>query len=271
MSKRLTHLHPMTRVGKFFTPPNFSVDEQRKRSFLALFLLTVCPVLMIFGLLNFLTKGVNMEALLIALAALLGILHIIALRYVKDVLPMFRIGVFGILSLLTFEIATGGGEGVVFLWFYFHPVATFFLFGAQEGLFWVLLSWIISLVFLVFNLGFYHYESASSIRFMVTYTLVCILSYGLESSRNQYYNLLLAEKVALEAALQQVKTLRGLLPICASCKKIRDDAGYWHGVESYISQHVAVEFSHSICPECRTKLYSPQAHDNLDKGPIADA
>jgi PAS domain S-box-containing protein len=65
------------------------------------------------------------------------------------------------------------------------------------------------------------------------------------------------EKLILELreALKQVKTLRGFLPICASCKKIRDDQGYWQKIESYIRDHSDLEFSHGICPECAKKLY----------------
>jgi len=59
----------------------------------------------------------------------------------------------------------------------------------------------------------------------------------------------------LEAALNEVKTLRGLIPICASCKKIRDDKGYWNQIESYISEHSDAEFSHGICPDCKHTLY----------------
>ena len=61
--------------------------------------------------------------------------------------------------------------------------------------------------------------------------------------------------VNLRDALEQIKTLKGLIPICASCKNIRDDQGYWHKVEAYIRQHSAVEFSHGICPTCMKKLY----------------
>lgn len=60
----------------------------------------------------------------------------------------------------------------------------------------------------------------------------------------------------LQDALSQVKTLRGLLPICSSCKKIRDDQGYWSQIETYIGKHSDAEFSHSICPDCAKKLYS---------------
>ena len=59
----------------------------------------------------------------------------------------------------------------------------------------------------------------------------------------------------LRDALADVKKLQGLLPICASCKKIRDDDGYWQQIESYISDHSDAEFSHGICPECMIKLY----------------
>ncbi|TAM80282.1 MAG: response regulator transcription factor [Acidobacteria bacterium] len=65
----------------------------------------------------------------------------------------------------------------------------------------------------------------------------------------------LAERVHdLEAALKQVKQLRGLLPICMYCKKIRNDGDYWQQVETYISDHSEAEFSHGICPECYEKL-----------------
>ena len=57
----------------------------------------------------------------------------------------------------------------------------------------------------------------------------------------------------LEQAMAQVQQLRGLLPICVHCKKIRDDQNYWHQVENYISAHSAAEFTHSICPSCFKK------------------
>jgi PAS domain S-box-containing protein len=61
--------------------------------------------------------------------------------------------------------------------------------------------------------------------------------------------------VELKDALAKVKQLSGLLPICASCKKIKDDKGYWKPLEFYISEHSEAEFSHGVCPECAKKLY----------------
>ena len=59
----------------------------------------------------------------------------------------------------------------------------------------------------------------------------------------------------LREALAEVKTLSGLLPICANCKQIRDDKGYWSSVEKYVSSHSEAEFTHGICPDCLVKLY----------------
>jgi len=60
----------------------------------------------------------------------------------------------------------------------------------------------------------------------------------------------------LKEALSEIKTLSGLIPICANCKKIRDDKGYWQQVEQYIKKHSEAEFSHSICPDCVSELYA---------------
>lgn len=59
----------------------------------------------------------------------------------------------------------------------------------------------------------------------------------------------------LKEALRNIKTLKGLLPICASCKKVRDDRGYWDQIETYVSRHSEAEFSHGICPDCVRRLY----------------
>jgi hypothetical protein len=66
---------------------------------------------------------------------------------------------------------------------------------------------------------------------------------------------LLHERNELQKALSEIKTLSGLLPICSSCKKIRDDKGYWNQIELYIRDRSEAEFSHGICPPCAEKLY----------------
>jgi DNA-binding response OmpR family regulator len=66
----------------------------------------------------------------------------------------------------------------------------------------------------------------------------------------------------LKEALAKVKLLSGLIPICASCKKIRDDQGYWTQIEAYLKQHSEADFTHGICPDCMKELY-PDLYDKI--------
>lgn len=75
-------------------------------------------------------------------------------------------------------------------------------------------------------------------------------------------NDLIEKNRELHDALSKVRLLSGMLPICASCKKIRDDDGYWNSVEKYIGEHSEAEFTHSICPDCAKRLY-PEFYDKL--------
>jgi CheY-like chemotaxis protein len=69
----------------------------------------------------------------------------------------------------------------------------------------------------------------------------------------------------LRDTIASVKTLTGLLPICANCKKVRDDQGYWHQVEEYLQEHAPVNFTHGLCPQCARKLY-PDIFDEANVG-----
>lgn len=77
------------------------------------------------------------------------------------------------------------------------------------------------------------------------------------------------EKMILELqdALAKIKTLRGLLPICSFCKKIRDDKGYWKQIEVYMKEHSNANFSHSICPKCAKKYYPHLYKEKEGKNP----
>ena len=70
----------------------------------------------------------------------------------------------------------------------------------------------------------------------------------------------------LQAALSQIKTLSGLLPICAWCKKVHDDKGYWKKVETYVEEHSDASFTHGICPDCLKKV-SPEMYEELANDP----
>jgi transcriptional regulator with GAF, ATPase, and Fis domain len=98
---------------------------------------------------------------------------------------------------------------------------------------------------------------------------ICVLDIRENTYSEAYKKLLLQFKELIEAHLQllfttaslqdallQVKTLQGMLPICAHCKKIRDDQGSWQQLEAYISQHSTAQFSHGVCPDCLREHYA---------------
>jgi ligand-binding sensor domain-containing protein len=91
------------------------------------------------------------------------------------------------------------------------------------------------------------------------YSLVGLLACGLAAGLYQWRVAALKArqrelKARVAAAMADIKTLHGLLPICAWCKKVRDDGGYWNQLEEYVSEHTQAEFSHGICPECREQM-----------------
>ena len=105
-------------------------------------------------------------------------------------------------------------------------------------------------VFLVTAVGLYRFDKAETKNFIGTQGIAKDISARKRSEQER-------EKLIkeLQDALAKVKKLSGLLPICASCKKIRDDKGYWNQLETYIREHSEAEFSHGICPDCGKKLY----------------
>ncbi|MHA3772102.1 hypothetical protein ACXR0O_11245 [Verrucomicrobiota bacterium sgz303538] len=87
------------------------------------------------------------------------------------------------------------------------------------------------------------------------------ISRQLQISKRRLFLAFLREtqlRVGLENTLAELKTLRGIIPICAHCKNIRDDVGSWHQLEEYISHHSDAEFSHGICPICVDKFFAEE-------------
>lgn len=90
-----------------------------------------------------------------------------------------------------------------------------------------------------------------SIVICILLFLIVVFSFRIDKAAKERENIILE----LQDALSEVSKLRGIIPICSSCKKVRDDKGYWNQIESYIRDHSEADFSHSICPECADKLY----------------
>ncbi len=116
-------------------------------------------------------------------------------------------------------------------------------------------------IFSISATGLYEPETEESVSFMGTQGVARDITERKKADAER-------EKMILELtdALDQVKSLSGLLPICASCKKIRDDKGYWNQIETYIEKHSDAQFSHGICQECAEKLYGDSTwYKNMNK------
>jgi hypothetical protein len=104
--------------------------------------------------------------------------------------------------------------------------------------------------------GLFAYSLSSAIGFFYAVLMPISVAIGFLSMISRQMQVAREKTIDdLGAALRKVKTLSGLLPICASCKKIRDDNGHWHQMELYVRDHSEADFSHSICPDCATRLY----------------
>ena len=151
---------------------------------------------------------------------------------------------------------------------YYHavlPLLACFFLGRREGMIGsvVFLFGMTVLMMAPGLVGSHVYETGNSLRFLVAYLFLTLVGWSYERSRERVQGLLATkngqlqlEKERLKDALVQVRTLRGLLPMCASCKRIRDDDGRWERIDTYVSQRSEAHFTHGICPDCSRTLYS---------------
>lgn len=227
-------------------------EERRKRSFLIAVLLILIPALLAYGASD-LVQGRRLDGFCaLGLAALFGG-AIPWCRSLPSTIPVLRVIFACVGLLLLWEIGARGGEGFAFLWAYLLPVSIFVVFGVVEGRRWVL-TFIVAAAVVILAMPV-PYERPLVTRFLVTLVIVALFAHAIESSRSVAARELGREKSALVEALAQIRTLSGLLPICAECKKIRDDQGYWRQVEYYIAERTDAHFTHGICPGCMDKLY----------------
>ncbi|MEZ4679625.1 MAG: hypothetical protein R2932_35940 [Caldilineaceae bacterium] len=233
-----------------------SHEERRKRGFLVMFLLVITPGITFWTLASQLTDGMTTQVVLTAIGTVICVALLFTMRYLAHLQIAMRLAAGYLLGTLSILLAMGGAGGYAYFWFFLFPLLVYYLSGTREGFVWSALSWLVLLDLVVLNQGVIAYPAALSLRLLISYTIIWIVAHGLEWSRNYYYTQVAKEKEALAAALSQIKTLHSLLPICASCKKIRDDDGYWHQVENYIREHTGVEFTHGLCPDCLVTAYA---------------
>ena len=236
-----------------FVLPGLSIDETRKRTFMALGIITITPFIVSFALEDIFNQRV-VEGLLVLVVVVIFWSNLYVSKHFEKMVMLYRLDALIILVLLCTGLAIGGGDEHSFLWYYFFPLTAFYMFEKREGCIWVGISLLLGAFFFL-TPAFHDYPLGTSLRFLITYSIVSVLSFGLESARHQYYHELEQEKKISADALNEVKILRGLLPICSYCKRIRDEKGDWNPIEDYIYKHSEADFSHGICPHCSQKHY----------------
>ena len=124
-----------------------------------------------------------------------------------------------------------------------------------------LISILSSIVWFLSDISSHPYSSVLFAFWNTIMLLLCFLIIAYFTSKIQF--LLQEKNDTSRPLLSQVKTLSGLIPICASCKKIRDDKGDWQRIEEYIEERTNAEFTHGLCPECFDKLLKEAGVENL--------
>ena len=239
---------------------SISREERLKRRFLSLCLMIMIPVFGVFGFKDFLESRMFEGALVLAVLTLLTVIFFILNRS-RAYYGILRVIVGLFAATLFYEFYTGGGNGGAFLWIYLMPASLVFLLGFPEGAFWIAGMAAVMTVMVFGNIG-HEYPNDLILRFLGSFSTVSVVSCGLELIRKRYLEQLIEEKEALRKAIDEIQVLKRLIPICSSCKKIRDDKGYWTEIETYMKEHGDLAFSHGICPECAGKLYPGQKYEN---------
>ena len=259
------------------------IEKSRKRFFAYLCILISTPLVLCFTVIDYF-EGDTLEMLLDLIICVIFLGVLAALKKIQRDAEIYNTGLILLSAFFLYLVTVGAGDGTVVYWLFPFPVFFLFYLGRMRGLLASCLFFSILAVLLLnpLSLNIYPYKFETSSRFFISLLFIGIISYGLEASREKYQNLLIdknhdliQEKSALEKALSEIKTLSGLIPICSSCKRIRDDQGYWKQVEIYVRDHSHAEFTHGICPDCVKKLYPSldmnvkrQADQDMDQEPL---
>ncbi|MEM1177845.1 MAG: hypothetical protein AAGM22_05845 [Acidobacteriota bacterium] len=151
---------------------------------------------------------------------------------------------------LVYEVTTKLDDALVLQWLIVQPIAVFFLLGAREGAFWVVSGGTIATVLLLDLTGSHAYDPAFLPVFLSSFLALSVIGYLLEASRRRLIAEVQAETANLERTLAMEETLQDLIPICAQCKSVRDDDGYWHRIEAYLGDHTTAALESAMCPSC---------------------
>lgn len=231
---------------------DLDVTERRRRIFVTLAVVAVVPAILVpdfTGIFELDTMEIIVDSF--AVGVLLG--SLVLLRFLRTGTWLYRLDALLIGALLVYLLTQDVGDGTRMMWAFAYPLFFMFILGRREGAFWTGL-FLLACVFIL-AAGMAEVPAAFRVRFLAIFLVCSILAYIIEGLRERFESesRVLIEK--LEKALSEVKTLEGLLPICAHCKKVRDDTGYWNQIEAYLSDRANARFTHGVCPQCLEEYY----------------
>jgi hypothetical protein len=276
---------PARQARELFVADSVGLEDQLRFRLYTMFVALALPPMLVFGV-----QGIAQGNWVMASLVLASGFGLVAgwrlARRGRSVVIVYRANGF-VFALLVLDMLIVGGEGgSKSQWINVYPLIMFFLLGEREGAVWAggLLAASLAVLFAApWFPGVYAYSADFAIRLAVVYTVVACATFGYEHSRRRYRDHLILERERLETekqrlnqeisereraerekerlihelqeALAQVQTLKGLVPICSHCHRIRDDKGFWNRLESYLQAHAGAQFSHGICPTCMTTHY----------------
>lgn len=177
-----------------------------------------------------------------------------------------------ILFYFSFLLLQSHGNIKGWYWLFTYPLIAYYTLGIKVGTMMSFLLLAISIIIMSFYTPFseaFAYDKYLVFRVLFIYLVISFFAIASEVVR-AFFNLKInklnqdlenrhQENVGLidelKRNIDEVKVLKGMLPICAHCKKIRDDNGYWNKLETYLAVHTEAEFSHGMCPKCAKELY----------------
>ncbi len=236
--------------------PLGSNKEKRKRVLVIGSALLLIPILVVFVIQDILQPhrlGLVMDGgTLLVFSISLGFL-----LKIRNGTWIYRLMTFAVTILLAYNIVIGPNGDNSLMWALTYPAIVFFIVGFPEGLLWFACILLVCFATFTFpqTLGTYSYQLETRIVFGVLFFIFTGLSIGFEALRWYFCTTLEKHQTELMEALENIRTLRGLLPICSVCKKIRDDHGYWNQLETYLSMHTDAKFSHGMCDDCFREQY----------------
>ncbi len=248
-------LFSITRGAKH---PRYSEYDYRKIVVINTFLLLAMVTLFVMGLHILIHENLFYSACVNFLTVISIIIFMIYFRLSADFL-FYKIVLTVISgSFMIYLVATGGIENTGPLWTYILPILSYFLLGhkkATTAIIIILLLYIIILFVPGIPFVITAYPLYYKVRFILTTIFVSIVAYSQEYGRFKAFEKQIILINKLKSANDEIKELKDLIPICANCKKVRNDKGYWEQVDSYLQKRAKISFTHSICKECSDKLY----------------